>query len=100
MPNVSIPKIEKKETASFAKVWNKGGVAIILDDTAISFATDWANIVLRSFIEDQVKKAVAMQQKFLQEAAAQQAANVAATAKTDVPATPATTKGLIQLTDM
>jgi hypothetical protein len=54
--NVSIPKITKDQTANFAKVWNNNGIAILLDATAIQFATDWCNIVLASFIEDQVKK--------------------------------------------
>jgi len=64
--NVAIPKINKEQTKAFSKVWDSGGIKIILDDTAIKFATDWANIVLRSFIEDQVKKAQAMQ-KAMQE---------------------------------
>ena len=58
-PKIPIPSVTKASTASFAKVWNKGGVAIILDDTAIQFATDWANIALRSFVEQQMQIAAA-----------------------------------------
>ncbi len=47
---MSIFKVEKAEALKFAQVWNKGGVHIILNDEAISFATDFSNVVLRNFI--------------------------------------------------
>lgn len=50
------PQVTKEGTQGFSKVWNKGGIAILLDDTAITFATDYANVVLRSFIDAEVKK--------------------------------------------
>ena len=51
--------VTKEQTAGFAKAWDSGGIKIILDNTNIQFATDWANIVLKSFVHDmreQVKK--------------------------------------------
>lgn len=47
---MSVFKVERTETAKFAHVWNKGGISIILPDTALDFATDFANIVLNNFI--------------------------------------------------
>jgi len=44
-------KVNKAEAESFAKVWNQGGVTMLLNDTAINFATDFSNVVLRNFID-------------------------------------------------
>lgn len=59
-------KVQKTEAQSFAKVWrSKGGLVGTLDDFAISFATDFANVVLRNFIgmcKTNVKAAQAVQQ--------------------------------------
>lgn len=57
---ISFPSVDKSVTQQFSKVWNKGGITIILDDTAIQFATDFANIALRSFVIDQMQKFEAM----------------------------------------
>ena len=46
------PTVEKKQTQAFAKAWDKSGIKMILDDTSIQFATDYANIVLKSFVDD------------------------------------------------
>lgn len=48
--------ITKEQTAAFAKAWDSGGIKIILDSTSIQFATDWANIVLKSFVADMAAK--------------------------------------------
>lgn len=60
---MAIPKLSftvtADQTAAFAKAWDSGGIKVILDATSIRFATDWANIVLKSFVADmaeQVKK--------------------------------------------
>ncbi len=47
---MSVFKVEKAEALKFAQVWNKGGIHIILNDEAISFATDFANVAINSFI--------------------------------------------------
>jgi hypothetical protein len=44
-------KVEKTEAQNFSKVWrSKGGLVGTLDDFAVGFATDFANVVLRNFI--------------------------------------------------
>ena len=43
-------KVERVETENFARVWNKGGISIILTPEAIDFATDFSNVVLHNFI--------------------------------------------------
>jgi hypothetical protein len=85
------PVVEKKQTQAFARAWDKGGIKIILDDTAIQFATDYANVVLKSFVEDIVKA----------RAAKAQAAPVPTQANSAVPtqANAASAKSSIILTD-
>jgi hypothetical protein len=51
--------VTKEQTAAFGKCWDSGGIKIILDNTSLQFATDFANVCLRSFVQDmadQVKK--------------------------------------------
>jgi len=48
-----------EQTKAFAQAWDSNGIKLILDNTSIQFATDYANIVLKSFVADmaaQVKK--------------------------------------------
>lgn len=52
--------VARKETETFAGVWTSNGMAVILDETTIDFATDFANIVLVSFIELQQAQAAAL----------------------------------------
>lgn len=44
-------KVNKSEADAFAKVWNQNGITVLLNDSAIQFATDFANVVLRNFID-------------------------------------------------
>lgn len=44
-------KVNKEETQKFSQVWNYNGVYTPVTDVQIQFATDWANIVLRNFIQ-------------------------------------------------
>ena len=46
------------DAEGFAKVWNKSGITIILDKTAKEFARDFANIVLKSYVLDQLRSAM------------------------------------------
>jgi len=59
--NVAVPQITMKDVDGFAGVWNKGGVTILLDNTAKTFARDFANIVLKSFVIDQMKRVMQAQ---------------------------------------
>lgn len=43
-------KVPRVEAEKFSKVWNKGGITIILTPEAIDFATDFANVAINSFI--------------------------------------------------
>lgn len=43
-------KVSLKDTVGFSKVWTYNGVSMIINDTAIQFATDYANLVLANFI--------------------------------------------------
>jgi hypothetical protein len=53
------PGVSLEQTAAFAKAWDKSGLKILLDKTSIEFAHDWANIVLKSYVDDMVAKAQA-----------------------------------------
>ena len=44
-------KVNKTEAEAFAKIWNQKGISIILNDSAIQFAADFANVVLRNFVD-------------------------------------------------
>ena len=56
---MNYPGVTLEQTAAFAKAWDKSGLKILLDKTSIEFAHDWANIVLKSYVDDMVAKAQA-----------------------------------------
>jgi hypothetical protein len=87
--------VTKEQTAGFAKAWDSGGIKVILDSTTIQFATDWANIVLKSFVAD-----MAAQVKKVAEAkiAAQETTPTNAVS-TQIVSAPVTSKSAIVLTD-
>lgn len=45
-----IPQVTKNDAEGFSKQWTHNGLAIVLNDVHIQFATDFANIVLRNFV--------------------------------------------------
>jgi hypothetical protein len=52
-------QVRRKDTAGFAQVWTKNGVAIAIGDVYLDFATDFANVVLRNFVataEEQARR--------------------------------------------
>lgn len=53
---MAIPKlnftVSEAQTKAFANAWDSGGIKVIMDATSVRFATDWANIVLKSFVAD------------------------------------------------
>lgn len=91
---MNFPSVTKDSAKGFAKVWNKGGIAIILDDTAIQFAADFANVALRSFIEGQMQIAAAKAK-----AAEEQKQNSKPTNAVSTQTVPATKPSGIILTD-
>jgi hypothetical protein len=52
------PLVTKEMTQAFAKAWNFNGIKMILDNTSLQFATDWANIALKSYVDDLIQKAL------------------------------------------
>ena len=77
-PNLATFQVTREETRKASKHWKTpSGVLLILDDTHIAFATDWANLVLKNFV-----------QMCAEQAAAQiKAARAARAAKSAVPGT-------------
>ena len=46
-----LPQVTKEETKKASQHWRgPGGLILMLDDTHIAFATDWANFVLKNFV--------------------------------------------------
>lgn len=58
---VPVPQVDIAQAKGFAKVWKKNGLTIILDETAIEFARDFANVVLKSLVMDGLKRAAMAQ---------------------------------------
>ena len=62
-------KVERAQAEGFAKVWKTpGGIHLAMTPASLQFATDFANVVLRGFIEmcqlqTQAAKTVAEQVK-------------------------------------
>lgn len=52
-------QINLKDAQQFSRVWTNNGVAIILQDVHLQFATDFANVVLKSFVENAQRAAQA-----------------------------------------
>lgn len=44
------------QTCDFAERWRYNGIFVSLPPAALQFATDWANIVLTSFVEEQIRR--------------------------------------------
>ena len=89
-----IPKVTEEQTRAFSNAWDSGGIKVIMDETSIRFATDWANIALKSFVaeiaQDMAKRVAAAK-------ATQPAPTDAVSSKPLPPAAPQ--KGCIVLTD-
>jgi hypothetical protein len=55
--------LTKDDAANFGKVWTHNGIAIFMDETHYKFAADFANIAVKSFIEDAQKAAAELAKK-------------------------------------
>ena len=60
---ISIPKVTKEEAKKFSNVWNFKGIAIIVDDVHCEFASNFANVVLKSFVENLMRQQAAEAEK-------------------------------------
>lgn len=50
--------VSTQDAKQFGKVWTYRGLAIFMDDAHYQFAADFANIALKSFIENAQRQAV------------------------------------------
>lgn len=57
---IAYPKVDPTDVQKFARAWDLNGIKMILDGTSLQFATDFANVVLRSYVNDLAQKAQAM----------------------------------------
>jgi hypothetical protein len=48
---MQIPKVDRKSVEEFSRIWTYKGVALCLNDAHVQFAADFANVVLRSFVQ-------------------------------------------------
>jgi hypothetical protein len=92
---INYPTVKESDIDGFSRVWDCRGMKLIMDSTSKRFAIDFANVVLRSYIDDlQVRAAAALKAK--------QAATTPAPAEelpVSVPS-PEPIKSTIVLTDM
>ena len=44
-----VPSVKQEEAKKFSGVWNYNGIVVPLDTVALTFARDFANVVLKSF---------------------------------------------------
>jgi hypothetical protein len=48
---MQIPAVSREEAKRFSKAWSHNGVALVIDDPLCQFAADFANVVLKSFVQ-------------------------------------------------
>lgn len=77
---MTFPKVDPNDVKKFAQAWDLNGIKMILDSTSLQFATDFANVVLRSYVLN-LKEQAAAAIKAKQLAATTPAAPTAATEK-------------------
>jgi hypothetical protein len=57
---MNIPRVTAAQAADFARHWKTpGGISIFTDDMHHCFSADFANVCLKSFVEDAQKHAAA-----------------------------------------
>ena len=61
---INYPTVKESDIDGFARVWDCKGLKLIMDATSKRFAIDFANVVLRSYIDDlRAKGALALKAK-------------------------------------
>jgi hypothetical protein len=61
---INYPTVKESDIDGFARMWDCRGLKLIMDATSKRFAIDFANIVLRSYIDDlRAKAALALKAK-------------------------------------
>ena len=61
-------KVTVEEAKNFANIWTYKGLAMPIDGVYCEFAKDFANVVLRSFVEQMRANAKAVKEKAAAEA--------------------------------
>lgn len=54
---MNIPKITPAQAKQFGGVWKHNGIHIFMDNPHYAFAADFANVVLKSFVEEAQRQA-------------------------------------------
>lgn len=80
---INYPRVVPNDVNGFALAWNYKGLKMILDQTSRQFAVDFANTVLRSYVDDLVAKAKSGQK--LKQSVEPEAAPAVATAEPPSP---------------
>ena len=96
-----IPTVTEAQTRAYEKqAWHLGcGVKPIIDNTTIRFATDWANVILKSFVAEYsavIKKQVRDEIRAIRAIAQKKQAEQATPSPSGWAETP---KGTVVLTD-
>lgn len=60
---ISYPTINRAAVDGFLKVYNRGGLHLLFDNQSRQAMVDFANIALKSYVDDLITKAKANQQK-------------------------------------
>ena len=53
---MQIPQVSRAEAKRFSKSWSHNGVALVIDNAYCQFATDFSNVVLRSYVQSLVQQ--------------------------------------------
>jgi len=53
---MQVPMVSRAEAKRFSKAWSHKGVALVIDDPLCQFAADFANVVLKSFVQSFVQE--------------------------------------------
>jgi hypothetical protein len=48
---MQVPQVRIAEAKRFSKAWSHNGVALVIDEPLCRFAADFANVVLKSFVQ-------------------------------------------------
>ena len=65
---INIPQVAKSETERYSKLWTYRGLAVTLDDTTLTFATDFTNVILKQLVTQMAQAQIAAQQNIPQQA--------------------------------
>src|SRR5208337_2193269 len=97
---INYPTVKESDIDGFARMWDHRGLKLIMDATSKRFAIDFANIVLRSYIDDlRAKAALALKAKQAATLVSGEIFHTPRELPASVPA-PEPAKSTIVLTDM